>query len=235
MRMHDGARFWPSELRTFFALLKNLFLGCYARLIRVKVSGREIFQKLHTNCIVVANHVTGADSFVLQIALRRRLFMLAARRWFRSRFLEFVMTFFCDMLPVALDEGMKNLKGVKRALALLKHKQSVGLYPSAGMSRDGLLHEIHNGAAYLAYRSGVPIVPVYMRNLALGPERMRLDHLGDDAREGIGSLLYNLFNRKIEIHIAAPIYPHITARNRRQEIDRLNAEIASSFHELNLA
>lgn len=230
MKHHGRAKLWPSEINTSFTIIKKAFLGFYGRLIRVKVFGKEFWRGFRRNCIVVANHVTGADSFVIQIALRRRLFMLAARRWFRNSLLEFVMTFFCDMVPVAADKGVDNLRGVKRALALLRHRQSLGMYPSGGMSRDGLVHQVHNGAAYLAAKSGVPIVPVYIKNLAMGPARTKLE-LGEDAREGLGSLVHNLFNRKIELYIAAPIYPR-TDVDRRKEMNRINAEIRRSFDQL---
>jgi 1-acyl-sn-glycerol-3-phosphate acyltransferase len=140
------------------------------------------------------------------------------------------MTFFCDMVPVVAEKGAKNLRGIKRALALLSYKKSLGIYPSGDMSRDGMVHEIHNGAAYLSAKSGVPIVPVYIRNLALGPARTSLE-LGDDAREGVGSLVHNLFNRRIELYIARPIYPRQDVP-RRKEMSRINSEIRRSFRQL---
>jgi len=231
MRQHGGAKLWRSEIRTFLTALKEGCVFCYARLVRIRIEGREFWEKLHRkSCIVVANHVTGVDSVILQIALRRRLFMLAARRWFRNRFLAFVMTFFCDMVPVALEKGMKNLLGIKRTLALLRHRQSVGIYPSGEMYRNGLVPEIHNGAAYLAYKSGVPIVTVFVKNLALGPSRKKIE-VGDDAVEGIGSFLKNIFNRKIEVFIAEPIYPRADV-DRFMEMERINSEIRRSFDEL---
>ncbi|MBN2379156.1 1-acyl-sn-glycerol-3-phosphate acyltransferase [candidate division WOR-3 bacterium] len=230
MKHRGGEKLLPSEIHTIFTQIKTAFLGIYGLLIKVRVFGKEFWWGLCRNSIVVANHVTGSDSFVIQIALKRRLFMMAARRWFKNRFLDFVMTFFCDMVPVAVEKGIKNLRGIKRALALLEQKQSVGIYPSGDMSRDGMVHLIYDGAAYLSFKSGVPIVPVYVKNLALGPCRTELA-LGDDAKEGVGSLLHNIFNRKIEVHIAAPIYPRIDA-DRREEVHRINSRIQRSFEDL---
>lgn len=158
--------------------------------------------------------------------------MLAARRWFRSRFLEFVMIFFCDMIPVACERGFANICGIRRALALLGHRQSLGVYPAGEMYRDSSIPSVHDGAAFLALKSGVPILPVFVKNLALGPERLRLDDLGDDANEGVGSLVRNLFNRKIEVFIGEPIYPRIVERDKKRELNRLNTEIKRSLEEL---
>lgn len=220
----------PSEINTFFTGIKKAFLGFYGKLIRVKVFGKEFWKNLHRNCIVVANHVTGVDSIVLQIALRRRLFLLAARKWFKGRFIEFFMTFFCDMIPVARQKGAANLRGIKRSLALLHNRQSLAVYPAGRMSRDASIPQINNGASYLAYKSELPVVAVYVKNLALGP-RLGNRPRADDAIEGLGSVARNIFNRKIEVYISQPIFPR-KGTDRHKEMARLNAEIQRSFSEL---
>ena len=231
MKQHGGAMLWPSELYTFFTTIKKVFIGFYGRLVRIKIFGEEMWRELRSNAIVVANHVTGADSIILQIALKRRLFMLAARKWFQSRFIGFFMTFFCEMVPVALEKGARNLLGIKRALALLKNRQSLAVYPSGRMNRDDCMQEINDGAAYLSIKSGAPIVPVYLKNLAYGPEPGSRPWI-TETWEGLGSVAHNIFNRKIEVYIAPPIYPRKEVVDRKEEIKRLNAEIRRSFDEL---
>ncbi len=230
MKQHGGAMLWPSELFTVFTAIKKAFLGFYGRLMRIKVFGEEMWRELRSNAIVVANHMTGADSIILQIALKRRLFLLAARKWFQGRFIGFFMTFFCEMVPVALEKGARNLLGIKRALALLKNRQSLAVYPSGRMSRDDCMQEINDGAAYLSIKSGAPIVPVYLKNLAYGPEPGSRPWI-TETWEGLGSVAHNIFNRKIEVHIAPSIYPR-KGVDRRREMTRLNAEIRRSFEEL---
>jgi len=231
MVQHGGAKLWPSELRSAFSYVKRVFLGLYRRLTRVRVFGEKLWRGLRRNAIVVANHVTGVDSIILQIALRRRLFMLAARRWFEgSRFVHFFMTFFCETIPVALKEGGLNFPGIKRILELLRRRQSIGVYPSAHLDRDGSVSEINPGAAYLAVKSGTPIVPVYMKNLTLGPKPGSRPWL-NEAWEGLFSVVGNIFNRRIEVYIAEPIYPRVGV-DKRKEMHRLNAEIRRAFEEL---
>ncbi len=232
MNKHGGAKLWPSEVNSAFRHIKEVFLAFYACVTRVRVFGEDIGERIHQNCIVVANHVTGADSIIIQIALRRRLFMLAARHWFEgSRFIGFFMTFFCEMVPVALKEGARNLSGIKRSLSLLKCKQSLGMMPSGQLDRNGSISAINSGAAYLAVKSGTPILPVYMKNLALGPKPGSRPWL-NEAWEGFFSVVGNVFNRKIEVYIAPPIYPRKVNGNMRKEITRLNAEIRRSFEGL---
>jgi len=231
MRLHGGAKLWASEIRSTFLVVRKVFFGFYRRLVRIKVFGSEFWRELHNKAsIVVTNHVTGVDSIVLQMALRRRLFMLAARRWFEGRFVNFFMTFFCDMVPVAMEKGARNLLGIKRTLALLGRNQSVGIYPSGQLDRDGSVSAINDGAAYIAVKSGKPIIPVYLKNLALGPKPFSRPWL-NEAWEGLFSVIHNIFNRRIEAYIGEPIYPH-RARDMHEEIERLNTEIRRSFDEL---
>ncbi len=61
--------------------------------------------------------------------------------------------------PVKRDST--NLEAIKRAYQLLNEGQVLGLFPEGTRSKDGKLQErLRNGAALIAIRSGVPIVPV---------------------------------------------------------------------------
>lgn len=226
---HGGARLWPTELKTF-GLVKRLFLGSYKFATRIRLFGSETWRKMHSNCIVVANHVTGADSIILQIALKRRLFMLAARKWFSNRVVSFFMTFFCEIVPIAMNEGARTFMGIKRTLQLLKNNQSIGVFPSGHLEPEGWTGVVNDGAAWLALKTGKPIVPVYLKNLALGPSPGSRPWI-TAAWEGAGSVFNNIFNRKIEVYVGEAIYPR-EGVDRRKEIPRLNAEIRRSYEEL---
>ncbi len=230
MDLHGGPKLWPSEIRSFFTSLKNTFLKAYGRLVRIKIFGMDFRKNLKRNTIVVANHVTGVDSIILQIALKRRLFMLAAKKWFEGRFIKFFMTFFCDMIPVAINEGLCNFKGIKRAIELLKHKQNLGIFPSAHLDRDGAISGINKGAAFLAIKTNTPIVPVYLKNLILGPEPYSRPWI-NEAWEGAFSVLGNVLNRRIEVYIGHPIYPRVNC-DTKSEIARINYRLHLSFEDL---
>lgn len=49
---------------------------------------------------------------------------------------------------------------VKKAYQLLKEGQVVGMFPEGTRSTSGNIQEAYNGAALIAVRSGVPILPV---------------------------------------------------------------------------
>jgi 1-acyl-sn-glycerol-3-phosphate acyltransferase len=61
------------------------------------------------------------------------------------------------IVPVKRDRFDRNV--LRQALSLLQSGRPVGISPEAGISTSGALREARNGAAYLALRANVPILP----------------------------------------------------------------------------
>lgn len=216
--------------------LKWLLLRGYALFIRVRVIGADrVGLPLRRGFVVCANHLTGADSVVLQIALRTRLVFIAWSRWFRTRFVGFFMRNVCDTLPVNTGAGAENVAGVRRAVNVLREGLSVGIYPEGEMNRAGVVSHVHDGAAWLACHTDTPILPVYVRNLRLGPEPYSRPWL-NEAWEGFLSIVGNILNTRIEVVIGEPIVPDPCATTSPatldSEISRLNGELLRRFDDL---
>jgi 1-acyl-sn-glycerol-3-phosphate acyltransferase len=62
------------------------------------------------------------------------------------------------IVPVRRDQFDRNV--VRQALSLLESGRPVGISPEAGISSSGALKEARDGAAYLALRANVPVLPV---------------------------------------------------------------------------
>jgi 1-acyl-sn-glycerol-3-phosphate acyltransferase len=61
------------------------------------------------------------------------------------------------IVPVKRDQFDRNV--LRQALSLLQSGRPVGISPEAGISGSGALREARNGAAYLALRADVPVLP----------------------------------------------------------------------------
>ncbi len=219
---------------TVWTRLKQLLLTCYACCIRVRIVGR-VALPLRRGFIVAANHLNGADSVVLQAALRTRLFFVASARWFRTRFSRFIMWHICDAVPVSPDDPLGSAAGIRHCIRALRHGASIGIYPEGRFNTTGRLELIEDGAAYLAARTGTPILPVYIH-------RLRFENQVDtntQTREcwtGFLTVAGNLFNTRIELAVGEPIQPNVARfRNRaalRAEVARLNAALLAEFDHL---
>ncbi|MEO0073969.1 MAG: lysophospholipid acyltransferase family protein [candidate division WOR-3 bacterium] len=223
-------------MRQVWLAIKRALLALYGLTIRVKVIGRErVGVPLCRGFIVAANHLTGADSVVLQIALRTRLFFVAWSRWFKTHFVGYFMRNLCDTIPVNTGQAFENIPGIRRCFETLRQGGCVGIYPEGELNRSGQITHVHDGCAYLAVKTGTPILPVYIRNLKLGPEPFSQPWL-NEAWEGFLSIVGNILNTRIEVIIGEPIQPDPTAASHpdrlRSEISRINGELLRQFDRL---
>lgn len=107
----------------------------------------------HTRAIVAANHVGIMDGPVVHGALPRGSHFIVKQEFFDSA-LGFLMTY-SGQIPVDRSSGSAALRV---ALALLEEDRLVGIFPEGTRGR-GDISAVHAGVAWLALRSGAPIIP----------------------------------------------------------------------------
>ena len=110
-----------------------------------------------TACIIVANHVNLVDSPLLGVKLGRRVYFMAKAELFSNKIISWLAYQF-GAFPVT--KGILNKRAGRRAAELLQTGQALIIYPEGTRSPDGKLGQAYPGAALLAIRQGVPIVPV---------------------------------------------------------------------------
>lgn len=219
-RVHTTALTWA----------KTAILAGYGFCVRVSVVNR-VALPFKGGFVVVANHLNGADSFVIQIALRTRVFFATSAKWFRGRFSRFFMRHVCDAIPVDSDDPLGNVAGMRDCLETLRTGGVVGIYPEGRFHAPGPPGHIANGAAYLAVKTGTPILPVYLRNLRLN-QRIDDTTLNRECWTGFLSVAENLFNTGIQVAVGEPIEPHAAVAGHdslQREIVRLNSELRRQF------
>jgi 1-acyl-sn-glycerol-3-phosphate acyltransferase len=107
--------------------------------------------------IVASNHASYWDPVVLGCALPRQIYFLAKAELFAIPFLGPLITAL-GAFPV--HRSGQDAGAVKRALQLLKEERIVGIFPEGTRSHSGELLPAHMGAAMLALRARVPVLPV---------------------------------------------------------------------------
>ncbi len=114
-----------------------------------KVEGLENLPQ-KSNFIVVANHASCLDPFVIAAAIPKKIHCISSRVLYGIPWLKWAL----ERLE-ALPTGSSS----EEAIDFLMRNKIVGLFPEAGCSRDGNLREFRRGAALLALKTGRPIVP----------------------------------------------------------------------------
>lgn len=168
-------------------------------LATIRVYGRENIPASGPY-IVVLNHVSVADTPVLLMTfpiVNWRFF--AGEKW-RSHWLYGpIMTW---LGAIYINRGEADRRALKEALDALAAGVVFGLAPEGSRSQGGQMQVAKDGAAYLAGRSKVPVLPVGLVNL---------DILFANVRR--------LRRTTVEVHIGQPfVMPEIGRRIRSADL-----------------
>lgn len=161
-----------------------------------------------TRAIVAANHVGIMDGPVVHGALPRGSHFIVKQEFFDSA-LGFLMTY-SGQIPVDRSSGSAALRV---ALALLEEDRLVGIFPEGTRGR-GDISTVHAGVAWLALRSGAPIVPTAV----LGTRRP------GDKRSHVPS-----FRSKLHVEFGSPVTVDVGDAKGREATARAMEQIAAAL------
>jgi 1-acyl-sn-glycerol-3-phosphate acyltransferase len=140
------------------------FARGWARLI-LSVSGVRV-RVLHaerleagTSVVVAANHESFYDILVLLARLPMSVRFLAKRNLFRLPFLGWSIAA-AGFIPVDRETRSRNTGVVDAALARLQKGRSLVVFPEETRTETGELLPFKTGAALIALRSGLPLLPL---------------------------------------------------------------------------
>ncbi len=123
--------------------------------------------------ILVTNHLHRFDAVIVAAVVPRQVTTFAADKYKHDPFFGPLLRLFGH--PIWVARGEPDRHALKEALAALKRGELLGVAPEGTRSHTGALQQGHDGAAYLAARTGVPLIPM----VAWGQEQVltELRHL----------------------------------------------------------
>jgi 1-acyl-sn-glycerol-3-phosphate acyltransferase len=125
---------------------------------RIQVTGRENIP-LTGPLIVAPNHLHSFDIPIVGMIIPRRTVVFAADKW-RGKIGGILMERVTQVIYVARGEA--DRAALSQALEALRADGCVAVAPEGTRSRTGGLQKGKHGAAYLASRTGAPVIPVIM-------------------------------------------------------------------------
>lgn len=129
----------------------------FAVLWRVGVSGLDNVPA--GGAIVAANHQSVIDSFFLGMYMPRPVVFMGKAEYLDSWKTRYLFPAL-GMIPVDRSGGTRSVPALDAGAQLLAQGRLLGVYPEGTRSRTGRLHKGRTGIARLAFRTGVPVVPV---------------------------------------------------------------------------
>jgi len=114
-------------------------------------------RRMHGGMLFVSNHQSFLDPVLVGMALNEPLCYLARRTLFDVPVLGTLIRAL-DTYPVA--RGQVDPAALKMMLKLLRRGERLLMFPEGTRTRDGALGVFRSGAAAIAVRTGVPVLPV---------------------------------------------------------------------------
>lgn len=146
--------------KIFYKLIKGLIHGFCLITHRVKKIGEENIPK-EGPYILCGNHTSNWDPVILISCTKRKICFLAKEELFCNRFFIWLAKIF-EIFPV--KRGKQDIESTKNSLKVLKEGKLLGLFPEGtrnGIAKNG---KAKNGAAYLALKTGVPVIPIGIKS-----------------------------------------------------------------------
>ncbi len=125
-------------------------------LFRLEVKGAENIPR-HGGVIVAPNHRSLIDHPAVGVITDRQVRFMAKEELFKSKW---AARFFYAMGSFPVKRGRPDRSSLQRCLELLADGQVVGIYPEGTRQPDARFEEVEDGFAYIALKSGAPIVPI---------------------------------------------------------------------------
>lgn len=186
-----------------------VFLLYFKLFYRLQVSGSANLPGMKP-FIICANHISWMDPLAIGAAIPAwyRINYMAKKELFKNYILRKLLLM-VGAFPVNRQDA--DFTAVKKAYNLLKEGQVLGVFPEGTRSTNGLMQKAYNGAALIAVRSGIPILPVAVE----GPYR---------------------FFEPLTIHIGQlfvlPPLIYEQKNEKKEQLDALSAIIISNINKL---
>jgi 1-acyl-sn-glycerol-3-phosphate acyltransferase len=129
------------------------------------IRGAEGLAGLEGPVIFAANHASHVDTALLLTCLPRRfrhrtVVVAAADYFFDQRWKADASSFLLATIPI--ERNKVNRQSADQAADLLAAGWNLVIFPEGGRSPDGWAQTFRGGDAYLAKRTGRPVVPVHL-------------------------------------------------------------------------
>jgi 1-acyl-sn-glycerol-3-phosphate acyltransferase len=178
--------------------------------VRVKAEGLE---KIDPNgaYVFVSNHLSYMDTPVVLSTIPAQFRFMAKKGLFQIPFLGTHLAQ-AGHIPVPREDPRAAVKTLSLAADMIRERRiSVLIFPEGGRSMDGILQPFKEGAAYIAIKAGVPIVPVSL--------------IGTRAILPMGGATFH--RGPVTLRIGDPMpTSHLTLRDRGSLTDCIRAQIA---------
>jgi len=183
--------------------------GClWAAWSGVNVRGAENLRK-HKVAVYAANHTSYMDTQIIFAALPFQFRILAKKSLWEWPFIGWFLQR-SGQMPVDTENANATVASLGGAVKALRANMPLFVFPEGGRTVEGRLQAFLSGAAYLAIRAQVPLIPIAIAG----------------AYDLLPIHTYQFYPSKLTLHVGEPIETKgMTVRQIDELTERLRAAI----------
>lgn len=142
-----------------YIIIKSFSLIIFKLIFRLKIIGSENILKIGP-FVIVANHSSLLDGFVLVSSVKPKITFMSAAYLFKMPFVGNILRG-VGAIPV---QGKGNdIKLIENAMKVLQTGGVLGIFPEGRITNEKDDFSAKAGAAYLAVKADVPIIPMAIK------------------------------------------------------------------------
>lgn len=170
-------------------------------------------ERMKSGAILVANHRASIDPFFIQLAAGCRVHWMVAGEYFAHPLFGAILRSF-QAIPT--KRGGADNAATKLAIRHARSGRFVGMFPEGRINRtDAPLLSIRPGAALVAAKAGVPIIPIWIDGAPTGPQ--------------VYSPLFK--SAHVKVYVGYPVEPPRTTTSVNSSVSSAESTFAQSTSE----
>ncbi len=138
-----------------YQFTKSLVWNTLKPIYRFDIRGLEHFPKTG-GVLICSNHIDALDPPVVGITAPRPVHFMAKEELFNMPILKPLLP---KLNAFPVKRGLSDREALRKALALLKNGDVMGLFPEGTRSKDGKLGKGFSGAGFFALKGEADVVP----------------------------------------------------------------------------
>ncbi len=142
-----------------YIFFRILLIPLFWLVYRPQITGAQHL-RIQGKAIFVCNHISMMDPIIVAMISPRLVHFMAKAELFKN---PIANVFFRAFLAFPVNRKQADMASLKNAMRVLDQGKVFGIFPEGKRSVTDDLDELEKGAAFLASRSGAPIVPIYIR------------------------------------------------------------------------
>lgn len=142
----------------FYRIMKRIIGFILTLYHRIEIEGLDSLPT-KGKLLVVGNHVSYLDPFYIGALLPRKIHFMARAESFQNPFTRWALN---QLEAFPVDRNKADVQAVRTAIQYLDQEKVVGLFPEGGIRDTESLEQIKQGAAFIAFRTDAPVIPVYI-------------------------------------------------------------------------